>query len=72
MDVLKLLEIAGKLNVPGLVAEGIAFVAKVRENAERAKDVLVSGERAELDMIHAEALAVSDRLDAALAAAEKR
>lgn len=72
MDILKLLDLATKLNVPGLVAQGVSFVAEVKANAERAKHVLSDGERAELDAIHAEALAVADALDAKLAAAEKR
>jgi hypothetical protein len=72
MDFGKLLDIAIKLNVPGLVAQGIAFVEEVKANAARAKHVLSDGEQAELDQIHTEALAAADRLDAKLANAEKK
>lgn len=72
MDFSKLLAIAAKLNIPGLVEQGVAFVNEVKTNAARAKDVLSDGDAAELDAIHAEALAAADRLDAKLAAAEKQ
>lgn len=80
MDALnKLIDLASKLNVPGLVQTGLVVATQVREYAdevkaaaERAKHVLSDGERAELDAIHAEALAAADALDAKLAAAERR
>jgi len=72
MDVATLLKLAAQLNVPGLLAKGVAFVAEVKANADRAKDVVSSGDRAELEAIHAQALAAADALDARLAAAEKR
>ncbi len=79
MDFGKLIELAAKLAVPGLVQRGIkiagdaaAFAALVKVNADRAGDVMTDGDRAELDAIHAEALAAADKLDAKLAAAERR
>ena len=72
MDILKLLNLAAQLNIPGLVEQGIAFVNEVKTNAARAKHVLSDGDQAELDAIHAQALAAADRLDAKLADAEKR
>lgn len=63
MDFQKLLEIAGKLNVPGLVQEGLMFISKVKSNAAQAKDVLTEGEQADLDRVHAETIAVVDELD---------
>lgn len=72
MDIAKLLDIASKLNVPGLVEQGVAFIAEVKANADRAKHVLAEGDLAELDAVHAEALAAADRLDAKLATAERR
>jgi hypothetical protein len=72
IDFGKLLGIAAQLNVPGLMQQGIAFVEEVKANATKAKEVLSDGDIAELDQIHADALAAADRLDAKLAAAEKR
>ena len=72
MDIAKLLTIAAQLNVPGLVGQGLAFVVEVKANADRAKHVLSDGDRAELDAIHAQALAAAENLDASLAAAERR
>jgi len=72
VDIAKLLTIAAQLNVPGLVGQGLAFMAEVKANADRAKHVLSDGDRAELDAIHAQALAAADNLDASLAAAERR
>ena len=72
MDFAKLIDIAARLKLPGLVAAGAAFVSEVRAAAERAPHVLTAADRAELDAIHADALAAADRLDAKLAEAEKR
>lgn len=80
MDALKmLLNIAGRLNAPGLVLAGLEiagqlrdFAAEVKATAERVPHVLTSADEAELDAIHADALAAADELDAKLAAAEQR
>ena len=79
MDWKRMLELAGELAVPGLVARGVKiasdaaeFAKLVKVNADRAGVVLSSGDQAMLDAIHAEALAANDGLDAKLAAAEKR
>lgn len=72
MDIAKLLDIASKLNVPGLLARGIAFVAEVKATADRVPHVLTSADRAELDVIHAGALAANAELDAKLAEAERQ
>ncbi len=79
MDFKKLIDVAVELDVPGLVERGVKiaadaaqFAALVKTNAERAGRVLASGTIAELDAIHAEALAAADVLDGKLAAAEKR
>lgn len=72
MDFTKLLESAARLNVPGLVAQGVAFAAEVAAAAARAPHILSSADRAELDAIHTAALAAADRLDGKLADAERR
>lgn len=72
MDVGKLLTLAAQLNVPGLVTQGLAFLAEVKANADRVRDALDEGTLAELEMIHAEALAAADALDAKLSAAALR
>lgn len=72
MDIIKLLDLAAKLNVPGLLEQGLAFVKEVKENADRVPDILEAADAAALDEIHADALAAADRLDAKLAEAERR
>lgn len=79
MDFSKLLDLASKVGTADLVAKGaslasdiVAFAVEVKANAARAQHVMSDGDRAELDAIHEEALAAVDRLDASLAAAEKR
>lgn len=72
MDFAKLLDLAARLDVPGLVGQGVAFAAEVAAAAARAPHLLSSATLAELDAVHAEALAAADRLDAKLAAAERR
>ncbi len=79
MDLKKLIEMARELDVPGLAergakiaADAVQFAALVKTNAARAGQVMTSGTIAELDAIHAEALAAADVLDGKLAAAEKR
>lgn len=79
MDFGKLIDLATKLDVPGLAERGLKiardaaeFAALVKTNAARSSHVLAAGERAELDAIHAEALAAADTLDAKLAFAERR
>ncbi len=79
MDIMKLIDIASELAVPGLVARGVKIAADaadfanlVKTNAVRAGHVLNDGTLAELDAIHAEALAAADILDAKLAAASQR
>ena len=72
MDILKILELASKLNLPGLVVAGVDLINEVKAAADRAEHVLTAGDRAELDAIHTEALAAADRLDIKLAAAEAR
>lgn len=67
-----LINLAMRVNGPGLAIEGVKWLAKVRKNAERAKDVLKEGTLEELDAIHQEALNANANLDAALADAEKR
>jgi hypothetical protein len=69
---LKILDIAAKLNVPGLVIQGVDFITEVKAAADRARHVLSAGEQSELDAIHTQALSAADSLDAKLAAAEKR
>jgi hypothetical protein len=78
MDLRKLIEIAGTLNVPGLAERGVKiasdaveFAALVKTNAARAGHVLATGTIAEIDAIHAEALTAADVLDGKLAVAEK-
>lgn len=71
MDILKLLDLAARLNVPGLIEQGVKFLAEVKANAERVPHILSDAEQAELDQIHTDALAAADRLDAKLAEAEK-
>ena len=79
MDFGKLIDLATKLAVPGLAERGVKiardaaeFAALVQVNAARSAHVLAAGERAELEAIHAEALAAADTLDAKLATAERR
>lgn len=72
MDFARMLELAGLLNVPGLVAQGVAFAAEVKAAAERMPHILTDADRTELDAIHADALAAADALDAKLAEAERR
>ena len=79
MDFGKLIDLATKLDVPGLAERGLKiardaaeFAALVQVNAARSAHVLADGDRAELEAIHAEALAMADTLDAKLAAAERR
>ena len=72
MDFTKLFDFASRLDAPGLIASGLAFAAEVKAAAARTPGILSSADRAELDAIHADALAAADRLDATLAAAEKR
>lgn len=62
MDVMRLLELAGKMNIPGLVSEGISFVEKVKANARSAKHALTDADIADLDAIHAETMRVNDEL----------
>ena len=76
MDIAKLVDLALKLDVPGLVERGARIATDVRQyahmvkvNAERAHDVLSDGDRATLDAIHADALAAADDLEAKLARA---
>ena len=79
MDFGKLIDLATKLDVPGLAERGLKiardaaeFAALVKVNAARSAHVLADGDRAELEAIHTEALAAADALDAKLAAAERR
>lgn len=79
MGLEKLTDFARKLDLPNLVVQGTAiaaqaasFASQVKVNADRARHVLTDGDRAEIDAIHAEAMAKADALDAQLAAAEKR
>ncbi|MDQ2763154.1 MAG: hypothetical protein M3Y22_06575 [Pseudomonadota bacterium] len=79
MDIAKLIDIAVKLNVPGLVERGMTiaadartYAAMVKMNADRAKDVLTRGDRTTLDAIHKEAISAADDVDAKLASAAKR
>lgn len=72
MDFARMLELAGLLNVPGLVTQGVAFAAEVKAAAERMPHILTDADRAELDAIHADVLAAADALDAKLAEAERR
>lgn len=62
MDVERLLEIATKLNVPGLVNEGLSFIEKVMANTDRAEEILKHGEHAELERIHAETIEINEAL----------
>lgn len=73
MDFLtKLLDLAEKVDAPELIAQTVALVKEIKAAADRAPHVLNEADTAELDQIHTDALAANDRLDAALAAAEKR
>ena len=72
MDFAQLLDLAGRLNVPGLVAQGVAFANEVKAAAERVPHILSDADRTELDAIHAAALAAADALDEKLAGAERR
>jgi hypothetical protein len=69
MDVRKLFDIAAAV---GLAADAAEFIGKVRTNAARAKHVLAAGDDAEMDAIHAEAMAANLALDRKLADAERR
>jgi hypothetical protein len=71
MEILKLIEMAAKLGLPGIVVQGVEMIAEVKRAADSAKHVLSEGNRADLEAAHAGALAAADRLDAKLAAAEK-
>lgn len=75
----KLLGFASKFSLPGLVGTGLSiagqvrdYAAEVKATAARMPHVLTSADHAELDAIHAGALAAADELDAKLAAAEQR
>lgn len=72
MDFAELLDLASRLNLPGLVTAGVEFVSDLHAAAMRASHVLDDADRDELDVIHADALAAADRLDAQLAEAERR
>lgn len=79
MDLAKLVDLATRLDLPDLAERGVRiardaanFAAVVKQNAARARNVLTDGNRAELDAIHAEALAAADALDAKLAEAAQR
>ncbi|WP_425230218.1 hypothetical protein [Sphingomonas sp.] len=76
MNLSKLIALAGKLHLPELVVHGetiakdIAdFAGVLKANVARSKHVLTDGDRAELDAIHAEAIAAANALDAKLAKA---
>jgi len=68
----KMIALAEKLHAPELIAAGINYAAQVKAAAARAPHILSEGETAELDQIHADALAAADRLDAKLDAAAQR
>lgn len=79
MDWLKLIDLAGTLNVPGLPERGLKlaadtaqWMAMIKTAAVKAGVVMAEGDQAMLDAVHADALAANDALDAKLAAAEKR
>ena len=66
MDIGKLIALAIKLKLPALALDIVTAVETVKTNAARAQAVLTTGERAELDAIHVEALVANSDLDAAL------
>lgn len=72
MEIGRIIDLAARLNLPGILIQGAEFVAAVRDNAALAEAVLTDGDWAELDAIHARALAAAEKLDGQLAAAEKR
>ena len=71
-EVLKLLDIAARLNLPGVVADIVGGIQTIKDAAAKAKHTLSDADVAELDRIHEAALAANAELDAKLAAAEKR
>ena len=72
MEILKLIEMAAKLGLPGIVVQSVEMIAEVKKAADNAKHVLSEGDRADIEAAHAAALAAADSLDAKLAAAEQR
>jgi hypothetical protein len=72
MDLAKLFDLAERLDLPELLVQGAAFLAAVRENAALARDVLSDGDWAQIEAIHARAMAAAERLDTDLAAAAAR
>jgi len=72
MDIAKLIDLVTRLDVPGLVADLADMIGTVTAAASRAPHILTEADRAELDTIHADALAAADALDAKLATAERR
>ena len=80
MDATKLLGLAAKFkDVPGIIVQaGIvagelaALAELIADNHNRAKAVLSEADQVELDMIHAETLALIDAFDAELGKAAAR
>lgn len=72
MDVMNLLKIAAKLALPEVASDIIDAVTKIKDTAHQSGEVISSADLADLDAIHARALAASAQLDADLAVAEKQ
>lgn len=72
MDILKYIELAAKLGLPGIVSDVVSGVVKMKEAAAESRDVFTDADLAELDAIHARALEVTDTLITKADAASKR
>lgn len=72
MDVMKLLQIASKLALPEIVSDVIDAVTKIKDTAHESGEVIDHADLADLDAIHAEAVAAGEQLDRDLADAEKK
>lgn len=72
MNLKDLLDRAAALNLPGVVGAIVTLTNEVLAAAADVPRIVSSAEQDELDAIHAQALEVNARLDAKLAAAERR
>lgn len=72
MGITDIIDIAIKLGLPDLAKDFVNGLGRMKEAAEKSKDVLDGATQQELDDIHADALASVDGLIAAADAAAKR
>ena len=71
MDILKYIDLAAKLGLPGIASDIVSGVIKMKEAAAKSKDVLTSADEAQLNAINERALAVTDELIAKADAAAR-